>query len=147
MLAFPRILIVDDDPMVLRLLSLLVTSHLEQVMVHTADSPFVALDRVEANAYDLVVSDVQMPGMNGLDLASRIGTISPSTVIVLISGALDHSDRVWSRDIFAYLEKPIDEHEFVRTVVHAIEKGCPQCPATKEAMAVELSLYAHCYGD
>jgi two-component SAPR family response regulator len=85
--------------------------------------------------------------MNGIDLASRIGEISPSTAIVLISGALDHSDRVWSRDIFAYLEKPIDQHEFVRIVVHAIEKGCPQCPATKEAMAVELTLYAHCYGD
>jgi YesN/AraC family two-component response regulator len=147
MLASPRLLIVDDDPMLLRLLSLLVTSQLEQVLVDTADSPFIALNRVKANAYDVVISDVRMPGMNGIDLASRIGEISPSTAIVLVSEALDQTDRVWSRDIFAYLEKPIDQHEFVRTVVHAIEKGCPQCPATKEAMAVELTLYAHCYGD
>ena len=94
MLASPRLLIVDDDPMLLRLLSLLVTSQLEQVLVDTADSPFLALDRVKANAYDVVISDVRMPGMNGIDLASRIGEISPSTAIVLISGALDHSDRV-----------------------------------------------------
>ena len=72
MLASPRLLIVDDDPMLLRLLSLLVTSQLEQVLVDIADSPFIALDRVKANAYDAVISDVRMPGMNGIDLASRI---------------------------------------------------------------------------
>jgi DNA-binding NtrC family response regulator len=147
MLASPRLLIVDDDPMLLRLLSLLVTSHFKRVIVETTDSPFLALDRVKTSAYDLVISDVRMPGMNGLDLASRIGSMSPGTPIVLISGALDRSELVWSRDIFAYLEKPIDQDRLLRTVLQAIEKGRPQCPATKEAIAVESNFGVPGNGD
>jgi DNA-binding NtrC family response regulator len=147
MLRISRVLIVDDDPIVLTLLSRLVTSHLKQLLVETADSPYMALDRIKTNAYDVVISDVRMPGMTGLDLASRIGTISPCTSIVLISETLDHSDQVWSCDIFAYLEKPIDPDLFLRTVSDALEKGRPQCLAGEEAKAVELALYSHCYGD
>lgn len=147
MLHISRVLIVDDDPIVLTLLSQLATCHLEQVLVETTDSPYMALDRIKINAYDVVISDVRMPGMNGLDLASRIGTISPSTSIVLISGALDRSDQVWSCDILAYLERPIDRDLFIRTVAHAIEKGHPQCLAGEEAKAVESALSAHSYAD
>ena len=89
-----RLLIVDDDPLVLDLLSRLATSRLEQVLVETVDSPYLALERMKTKEYDVIISDVRMPGMNGLDLASRIGTTSPCTSIVLISAALDHSDQV-----------------------------------------------------
>jgi DNA-binding NtrC family response regulator len=147
MLRISRLLIVDDDPIVLTLLSRLVTSRLKQLLVETADSPYVALERIKIQAYDVVISDVRMPGMNGLDLASRIGTISPRTSIVLISGALDHSDQVWSCDIFAYLEKPIDPDLLIHTVADALEKGRPQCLTGEEAKTVELALYPRCYGD
>jgi len=147
MLQISRLLIVDDDPLVLTLLSQLTTAHFEQVLVETTDSPYVALDRIKTTAYDVVISDIQMPGMDGLDLATRITAMSPCTSIVLISGALDHSDQVWSCDIFAYLEKPIDCDLFLRTVAQAIQKGRPQCLTGKEAKAIELALYAHGYGD
>lgn len=147
MLRISRLLIVDDNPIVLTLLSPLATSHFEQVLVETTDSSYEALDRIKANAYDVVISDIRMPGMNGLDLATRIGTISPCTSIVLISGARDHSDQVWSCDIFAYLEKPIDCHLFLRTVSQAMENGRSQRLAATQAVAVELALYAHGYGD
>jgi two-component SAPR family response regulator len=127
-----RLLIVDDDPFVLDLLSRLATSRLEQVLVETVDSPYLALDRMKTNEYDVIISDVRMPGMNGLDLASRIGTISPCTSMVLISAALDHSDHVWSCDIFAYLEKPIDRDLFLRTVLQAIENSRAQCLAAEQ---------------
>jgi DNA-binding NtrC family response regulator len=147
MLRISRLLIVDDDASVLTLLSQLATSHLGQVRVETADSPYLALDRMKTNEYDVIISDVRMPGMNGLDLASRIGPISPCTSIVLISGALDHSDHVWSCDVFAYLEKPIDRNLFLRTVSQAIENSRAQRQTAEQAEAVELSLYSHCYGD
>lgn len=147
MLQISRLLIVDDDPIILTLLSQLATSHLKQVLVETTDSPYVALDRIKTTAYDVVISDIRMPGMNGLDLATHITAISPCTSIVLISGALDHSDQVWSCDIFAYLAKPLDRDLFLRTVAQAIQKGRPQCLTGKEAKAIELALYAHGYGD
>ena len=146
MLHISRLLIVDDDPLVLTLLSRLASSHL-QVLVETTDSPYMALDHIKTNQYDVIISDVRMPGMNGLDLASRIGTISPCTSIVLISGALDHSEWVWSRDVFAYLEKPIDRDLFLRTVSQAIENSRSQCLAAEQAVAVELAVYGHAYGD
>jgi DNA-binding NtrC family response regulator len=142
-----RLLIVDDDPLVLTLLSRLATSRLEQVLVETADSPYLALDRVKTTAYDVVISDVRMPGMNGLDLASRIGTINPFTFIVLISGGREHSEWVSSCNIFAFLEKPIDRHLFLRTVSQALENSRAQYLAAEQTTAVELALYSHCYGD
>jgi two-component system response regulator AtoC len=147
MLRISRLLIVDDDPLVLDLLSQLAASHLEEVLVETTHSPSMALDCIRTNPYDVVICDVRMPGMNGLDLASRIGTISPHTSIVLISGARDHSDQVWSCDVFAYLEKPIDRHLFLRTVSQAIQNSRAQCLAAEQAVAVELALYSHGYGD
>jgi two-component system nitrogen regulation response regulator GlnG len=147
MLRISRLLIVDDDSSVLTLLSQLATSHLEQVLVEATDSPYIALDRIKTNPYDVVISDVRMPGMNGLDLAARIGSISPCTSIVLISGALDHSDQVWSCEVFAYLEKPIDRDLFFRTVSQAIQNSRSQRQAAEQAEPMELGLYSHCYGD
>ena len=145
MISISRLLIVDDDPVVLRFLSQLVTAHLEQVRVETTDSPLAALDRIKANEYDVVISDVKMPGMNGLDLASHIQTISPCTTIVLISGAPDHSDQIWSCEVFSYITKPIDRNVFLHTVSRAIENSRSQ--ADEQADSMELALYGHCYGD
>ena len=147
MLRGSRLLIVDDGSLVLTLLSRLATSRLEQVLVETADSPYIALDRIKTNAYDAVVSDAPMPGMNGFDLASRIGTINPFTSIVLISGALEHSEWASSCNIVAFLEKPIDSDLFLRTVSKAMENSRAQRLAAEQTKAVELALYPHCYGD
>jgi len=147
MLRVTRLLIVDDDPLVLTVLPQLAAARLEQVHIDTTDSPYTAFDRIKANVYDAVISDVRMAGMNGFDLVSRIGTIRPGTSIVLMVGARDPAERVLSCDILAYLDKPIDHDRFLRTVSHAIEKSRAQRLIAESAEAFELSLYSHCYGD
>lgn len=142
-----RLLIVDDDPLVLTLLSRLVSAHLADVYVNTTDSPYVALDQIKTYAYDAIISDVHMPGLNGFDLAVRVGTISPCTSFVLISGSRDHSGRAWPGNIFAYLDKPLDRERFFHIVSQAVQKGRVQWRAAELAELFELTLYAHCYGD
>jgi two-component SAPR family response regulator len=142
-----RLLIVDDDPLVLTLLSRLVNAHLAHVHVETTDSPYVALDLIKTYAFDAVISDVHMSGLNGFDLAARVGTISPCTSFVLISGSRDHAERAWSSNIFAYLDKPLDRERFFHIVSQAAEKGRAQWRAAELAELFELTLYAHCYGD
>jgi hypothetical protein len=82
-----RLLIVDDDPLVLTFLSQMATSYFKQMLVETADSAYRALDCIKTKSMTWSSVMSRCPA-----LATRIGTMSPCTSIVLISGALDHSE-------------------------------------------------------
>lgn len=85
----PRILIVDDDPSLLQALALTLGRGLDGAVVEICDSPIQALRDIAANDYDVVVSDVLMGGMHGLELLERVRVIRPATLVVLITGAED----------------------------------------------------------
>ena len=78
-----RILIVDDEHEITEILSdlLSVEHHCEQV-----SSAEVALTRLAESDFQLVISDITMPGMSGLEMLPIVKSISPNTVVVMISG-------------------------------------------------------------
>src|SRR4051812_35057434 len=79
-----KILIVDDDAGVRRLLLRLLNEDYE---CQTAESGAEALRRLEEYYPNLVISDIHMSGMSGLDLIPRVFALSPDTVIMMISGS------------------------------------------------------------
>lgn len=84
-----KILVVDDEPLILE--ALRQALHLEGRRVDTFDDPNKGLEnfstaRDSGDAYDLVITDVGMPGMDGRQLARRIKALSPSTPVVLLTG-------------------------------------------------------------
>ena len=81
-----RILIVDDDPALLQALPQAVQLRMGGVTVETADSGAAALDRIEAEDYDAIVTDIKMPGMDGLALLAEIRTRRPDTPTLIITG-------------------------------------------------------------
>ena len=81
-----HILVVDDEPMVRRLVARLLEA--EGYTIHEASDGAEALDRVRADRdlFDVIVSDIVMPRMNGIELFQALSTSHPELSVILISG-------------------------------------------------------------
>ena len=86
-----RIMVVDDDPALLEALPETLRLRMNGVTVDTADSAAAALDRIASQNYDAIVTDIKMPGMDGLALLSEIRARRPDTPILIITGHGEHA--------------------------------------------------------
>src|SRR6266446_3267875 len=114
-----RILIIDDEPRVLSVLSsLLSNAH----YCKTATSAVEALEYLKEETYDLVLSDIMMPGMSGLELLAEITRLSRDTVVILISGNLNIQSAIEAmrRGAFDYVTKPFDLCDVETAVARAL---------------------------
>src|SRR5689334_21178008 len=84
------VLIVDDDPDFLQVVCDLLQTKVGEVRTDTADSTAAALRLAQHTDYDLIISDIRMPEMDGLALARRISECRPNTPIVLVIAHGDH---------------------------------------------------------
>ena len=118
-----RILVVDDDSALLDALPETVRLRLEDVEVETCDSAPEALARIEGNDYDVIVSDIKMPGMDGLALLAEIKQRRPSTPTLLITGHGERDLAVAALRGGAHdlIQKPIDRDYFVASLERAIQ--------------------------
>src|SRR5207244_7212983 len=118
-----RVLIVDDDPALLQALPEALRLRMDGVTVDTAESGAAALDRIAARDYDAIVTDVKMPGMDGLELLAEIRTQRPDTPTLMITGHGEHDLVVHALRAGAYdfVQKPIDRDYFVASLRRAIE--------------------------
>src|SRR3989441_3678614 len=117
-----RVLIVDDDPALLQALPQGLQLRMAGVTVETADSAAVALDRIAARDYDAIVTDIKMPGMDGLTLLAEIRARQPDTPILIITGhgEYDLSVRALRGGAYDFIQKPIDRDHFVALLYRAI---------------------------
>jgi CheY-like chemotaxis protein len=101
-----RILYVEDDPLVREI----TTELLSQVQRHivAVGSAEEALRKFQADAFHVVITDVSLPAMSGLDLTKRLLDLSPDAAIIVASGyLLDLSPRTWGPKVRTVL-KPFD---------------------------------------
>ena len=87
----PRILLVDDDDGVRRILRKVLESHPYRVVENGL--PLAARDVFDGNpaAIDLLVTDLKMPGMSGQDLAAHVWLVRPEMRVLFISGYIEHA--------------------------------------------------------
>ena len=78
-----RLLIVDDEQSMRELLEHVLAR--EGYHVETAENGRVALERMKEYAFDLVISDIQMPDMTGIELLEQVRATSPETVVIMIT--------------------------------------------------------------
>jgi PAS domain S-box-containing protein len=118
-----RVLIVDDDLALLEALPETLRLRMDGIAIDTASSAAEALERIEANEYDAIVTDIKMPGMDGLALLSEIKSRSPRTPTLLITGHGEHDLAVQALRGGAYdfVAKPIDRDYFVASLERAID--------------------------
>jgi response regulator RpfG family c-di-GMP phosphodiesterase len=118
-----KILCVDDEPNILRAFERQLRGHFEVV---TAQEPHQALQMIAENGpFAIVVSDLRMPDMNGIDFLSHVRQIAPDTVRVMLTGNADLSAAMTAVNegrVFQFLTKPCPGDMLLRTLEAASEQ-------------------------
>ncbi len=114
------ILVVDDDEAIRDTLYDLLS---EQYVCQTAESAEKAFARLEADVYDVVLTDISMPGLSGLELLGRVRQKYPDTPVIIISGISDqeHAQGLIKLGAFDYLLKPFRLEIVEKSVKRAVE--------------------------
>jgi two-component system sensor histidine kinase/response regulator len=115
------ILVVDDDTALLQALPQALSLRLPEIQVRTTDSAVEALELVQHYDYDAIVSDIKMPGMDGLVLLTRIKELRPETPALLITGHGERDLAIQALRVGAYdfIQKPIDRDYIVAALQRA----------------------------
>jgi len=134
------ILIVDDDSALLQALPQTLNLRIEGLQIDTSDSALAAIDLIHKNDYDAIVSDIKMPGMDGLTLLAKIQELRPGTPTLLITGHGEHDLAVQALRGGAYdfIQKPVDRDYLVAALQRAIQTHQLRCQVLEQQLALEL---------
>jgi CheY-like chemotaxis protein len=90
--------------------------------IDTASDGAHGLEMLRATPYDLVITDLKMPGMDGIEVMGKMRSLRPGMKIIVISGYItdDTRDAVHDAGAFSFVEKPFSPEDLIRTVVSAI---------------------------
>lgn len=116
----PRVLLVDDDETIRDTLYELLS---ESYVCQTAETAEKALARLEADEYDVVLTDISMPGLSGLELLGYVRQKFPKTPVIIISGIGDqeHAQGLIRLGAFDFLLKPFSLDVVEKSVRRAVE--------------------------
>jgi signal transduction histidine kinase len=136
-----NILIVDDDTALLQALPQALYLRMDDIKVDTCDSAQEAIERIGEHEYDAIVSDIKMPGMDGLALLAQIQELSPDTPTLLITGHGEHDLAVQALRGGAYdfIQKPIDRDYLIAALQRAIHTH----QLRRQVKAQQLTLELH----
>ncbi|UIU18424.1 two-component system response regulator GlrR [Klebsiella michiganensis] len=120
-----RLLLVDDDPGLLKLLGMRLVS--EGYSVLTAESGPEALRTLSRDKVDLVVSDLRMDEMDGLQLFSEIQKVQPGMPVIILTahGSIPDAVAATQQGVFSFLTKPVDKDALYKAIDDALEQSAP----------------------
>lgn len=120
-----HVLIVDDDPMIVKLVKTNLTAH--NYVITVAVNGKEALKAVELESPDLILLDIRMPEMNGFEVCSRLREWS-TVPIVMLTARGDEIDRIKCLEMGAddYISKPFGVNEMVARVKAVLRRSIPQ---------------------
>ncbi|MGA6924135.1 MAG: sigma-54 dependent transcriptional regulator [Desulfosarcina sp.] len=132
-----HILVVDDEPDMLRLLERIITEETTH-KVETAGDPLAALERVKNGGLDLVITDLKMPKMDGINLLENIKAVDPGLAVVVMTafGTIETAVEATRKGAFDYITKPFRRERILVT----IENGMSFQAVTQENRALREAL-------
>ncbi|MBW1675882.1 MAG: sigma-54-dependent Fis family transcriptional regulator [Deltaproteobacteria bacterium] len=117
-----KILVIDDELDMLMLLRMIIEDNTDYE-VETTNNPSEALKMVRENDYDLVISDLKMPGMDGLELCDEVREINPDLPLIMITayGSLETADEAMKKGVADFITKPFRKDGILFTINRVLE--------------------------
>jgi len=117
-----RILIVDDDPAICEYMETFLTQ--DGYEVRTLSDPSSVVDEVKAGGYHLVILDLMMPKLHGIEVLKRIRKVDTDVAIVIFTGypSLETAVESMKLDAIDYIKKPFSIDEFREVIQRVIRK-------------------------
>ena len=118
-----KILIIEDEAAIRRVLTKIISEENESYNVEEAEDGLLGIEMIKNNDYDLVLCDIKMPKMDGVEVLEKAKKIKPEIPIVMISGHgdLDTAVNTMRLGAFDYISKPPDLNRLLNTVRNALE--------------------------
>ncbi len=120
----PKILIVEDEAAIRRVLVKILSEENDSYQVEEAEDGLVGIEKIRKEDYDLVLCDIKMPKMDGVEVLEAVKKIKPETTMVMISGHgdLDTAVNTMRLGAFDYISKPPDLNRLLNTVRIALDR-------------------------
>ena len=119
-----KILIIEDEAAIRRVLSKILSEESDTYIVEDAEDGVQGLEKIKNNDYDLVLCDIKMPKMDGVEVLEAVKKIKPEIPMVMISGHGDMETAIQTMRLgaFDYISKPPDLNRLLNTVRNALDK-------------------------
>ncbi|MHC0448074.1 sigma-54-dependent transcriptional regulator [Flavobacterium sp. 3-218] len=119
-----KILIIEDEAAIRRVLVKILSEENDLYQVDEAEDGAVGLEKIKNNDYDLVLCDIKMPKMDGVEVLEEVKKIKPEIPMVMISGHGDMETAIQTMRLgaFDYISKPPDLNRLLNTVRNALDK-------------------------
>ena len=120
----PKILIIEDEAAIRRVLSKIISEESDSYQVEEAEDGLLGIEMIKNNDYDLVLCDIKMPKMDGVEVLEKAKKIKPEIPIVMISGHgdIDTAVNTMRLGAFDYISKPPDLNRLLNTVRNALDR-------------------------
>jgi DNA-binding NtrC family response regulator len=117
-----KILIVDDEPDMLKLLSMILKEK-TPYDITTTNNPLEALDLVKKGSFDLVISDLKMPGLDGIELIDAVKKVDEDIPIIIITayGTVESATEAIQKGGFDFITKPFRKEQILFTIDKALK--------------------------
>ncbi len=118
-----RVLVIDDERSIRNTLKDIL--EFEKYTVELAEDGFKALDILRIKDFDVILCDIKMPGMDGIEVLQKIEEIKPDIPVVMISGHgnIDTAVESIKKGAFDFIEKPLDLNRLLITLRNAMDKS------------------------
>lgn len=119
-----KILIIEDEAAIRRVLTKILSEESSAYLVEEAANGLEGLEKVKASDYDLILCDIKMPKMDGVEVLDAVKKIKPEIPMVMISGHGDMETAIQTMRMgaFDYISKPPDLNRLLNTVRNALDK-------------------------
>jgi DNA-binding NtrC family response regulator len=120
----PKILIIEDEAAIRRVLTKILSEENESYQVEDAEDGLAGMEKIKTTDYDLILCDIKMPKMDGVEVLEATKKIKPEIPIVMISGHGDMETAIQTMRLgaFDYISKPPDLNRLLNTVRNALDK-------------------------